>query len=75
MRHPNMIRFFGASPQQQLLVIEVAEGGCLSDYIQLSSAREFANSVWPDHLRIATEITCGLMYMHIRNMAHGDIKR
>ena len=75
MRHPNMIRFFGANTSRLALVIEVAEGGSLSDYIKLSSVKEFANTVWPDHMRIATEITCGLLYLHVRNIAHGDIKR
>lgn len=75
LRHPNMIRFFGASLQQRALVMEVAEGGCLTTYIQENQKKPFCYKVWPEHLRIASECSCGLLYLHLHDIVHGDMKR
>ncbi|KNC50742.1 TKL/RIPK protein kinase [Thecamonas trahens ATCC 50062] len=75
LRHPNVVRFIGASldADSPCLVTELLEGGSL--YSLLHTKRSFAVD-WPLVVRIASDVAAGMAYLHACEppVVHRDLK-
>jgi hypothetical protein len=70
--HPSIVKLFGICLEEQnhAMVMEYMPNGNLYNFL-----RDPAKSdQWAIRYRIATEITSGLVFMHSRNVIHGDLK-
>ncbi|RIB12263.1 kinase-like domain-containing protein [Gigaspora rosea] len=75
--HPNIIQFYGVIKEphaEQLIssykmVLQFAADGDLRNYLRLN----FSSLQWTDKLRIAEEITLGLLFLHTNNIVHLDL--
>jgi serine/threonine protein kinase len=73
LNHPNILRVFGIVPERGWIVMELCEGGSLSDVLH------DPDEIWLDTLetaRVAAETATGIAYLHMRDVAivHGDMK-
>uniref|UniRef100_A0A0D9VBF9 non-specific serine/threonine protein kinase n=1 Tax=Leersia perrieri TaxID=77586 RepID=A0A0D9VBF9_9ORYZ len=72
VRHRNVVQFIGACTRQPNLYIvtDFMSGGSLHDYLHKKN-----NSFKiPDVLRVATDISKGMNYLHQNNIIHRDLK-
>jgi hypothetical protein len=71
LHHPNIIRLMGSvyneTPLTYCLVLEYCNGGDLHDALQKPTHSKFFH-------KIATDISCGMSYLHNRGIVHRDIK-
>ncbi|RIB21665.1 kinase-like domain-containing protein [Gigaspora rosea] len=71
--HPNINRFYGVikdSPDGAYdLVLEFADDGDLREYLK----SKFLHLNWTDKLRMAKEVTQGVVFLHMNNIIHGDL--
>ncbi|RIB12262.1 kinase-like domain-containing protein [Gigaspora rosea] len=71
--HPNIIQLYGVTrgyPKTGYnLILQYASEGDLRSYL----SNNFANLRWVDKLRIAGEITLGLMFLHNHSIIHRDL--
>ncbi|KAF0499941.1 kinase-like protein [Gigaspora margarita] len=51
------------------LVLEFADDGDLREYLK----NKFLHLNWADKLRMAKEVTQGLVFLHMNNIIHGDL--
>lgn len=70
LRCPNVIQFYGyfAKPQYSI-VMEYMPGGSLFGLLHSTEKLE-----WDVRIHIATEIACGINYLHKENVVHRDLK-
>ncbi|KAK8461886.1 hypothetical protein SEVIR_1G110025v4 [Setaria viridis] len=72
VRHRNVVQFIGASTRQPNLYIvtDFMSGGSVYDYLHKK------NSAFklPEILRVATDISKGMNYLHQNNIIHRDLK-
>lgn len=72
LRSPNIVQFYGYCPKPHY--------GLVMEYMPLGSLYSALNNVkvkpldWSIRTRIATNIACGLAYLHQKNILHRDIK-
>uniref|UniRef100_A0A0G4IBB3 Protein kinase domain-containing protein n=1 Tax=Chromera velia CCMP2878 TaxID=1169474 RepID=A0A0G4IBB3_9ALVE len=71
IRHPNIVRYLGHNRQNERLYIylEYINGGSLKDILQNDGA-------WAESLaaRYTREVLLGLEYLHLKGIAHRDLK-
>ena len=54
-----------------MLVLEYADNGTLREYL---GNKEIFNSLkWKNKVQMALDITCGLMYLHQKDIIHRDL--
>ena len=51
------------------MVLQLANQGNLRDYL----ANNFDSLQWKDKIQMALDITCGLKYLHFREIIHGNL--
>ncbi|RIB27763.1 kinase-like domain-containing protein, partial [Gigaspora rosea] len=71
--HQNIINFHGiikTLDESYEIVLQFADEGNLQEYL----SKNFLKLEWPDKLRIATEITDGLAFIHQKRIIHCDFK-
>jgi serine/threonine protein kinase/ankyrin repeat protein len=71
LRHPNVIKMYGAcsaGPQLKFFVCEYAGEGSLLEFIQSSSEKK--SSIW----KFLLDAALGLEYLHERGIIHGDVR-
>ncbi|KAF0469313.1 kinase-like protein [Gigaspora margarita] len=66
--HPNIIQFYGVTKDPYNIVLQLADGGTLCEYL-----RKNLNLQWADKLRLAKEIAQGLIYLHANDIIHLDL--
>ncbi|CAI2181986.1 15371_t:CDS:2 [Funneliformis geosporum] len=72
--HPNINHFIGITYDDggnYKMILEYANGGNLRDY--LGNKRNFISLQWKDKIRMALDITSGLMCLHKDNIIHRDL--
>ena len=73
LHHKNICKFhkffFGKGSKQAILVMELAEGEVLSEFVEEPNLLQL-----PDVRKIGQGIIKALAYMHARNITHRDIK-
>ncbi|CAG8440994.1 8896_t:CDS:2 [Acaulospora morrowiae] len=71
--HPNIVDFYGISKSiydnYYVLVLKFADGGTLRNYLQ----NFWHKLMWKDKIRIAIEISKGLMFLHNNDIVHRDL--
>lgn len=70
--HPNVIQFYGVTKDPKTgynLILQYASEGDLRSYL----SNNFERLRWVDKLRIAGEITLGLMFLHHNKIIHRDL--
>ncbi|KAF0420511.1 kinase-like protein [Gigaspora margarita] len=70
--HPNINNFYGISKDScngYSMVLEFASDGNLRQYLKIN----FSSLKWTDKLRMAKEITLGLVFLHKNNIIHRDL--
>uniref|UniRef100_A0A803NQC1 non-specific serine/threonine protein kinase n=1 Tax=Cannabis sativa TaxID=3483 RepID=A0A803NQC1_CANSA len=72
VRHKNVVQFIGActKPPSMCIVTEYMSGGSVYDY--LHKKRGFFKL--PNLLKVATDISKGMNYLHQNNIIHRDLK-
>lgn len=55
------------------LVLQHAEDGNLRDYLQKKHVDGLYKILWAELIKIATEITIGLTYLHSKDIIHRDL--
>ncbi|KAF0437567.1 kinase-like protein [Gigaspora margarita] len=76
IHHPNIIKFNGILEDPQMgitLVLQHAEDGNLRDYLQKKHVDGLYKILWAELIKIATEITIGLTYLHSKDIIHRDL--
>ncbi|KAF9977317.1 hypothetical protein BGZ73_006358 [Actinomortierella ambigua] len=70
LRDRHIVQFYGTTYHEGLLVLvmDFAEGGSLTKVIEKGMLD------WPNKIRIAQEIVCGLEYIHGEGIVHRDLK-
>ena len=73
LRSPRVLQTFGGcvnalGRQGTMIVMEYAPGGTLYDLLRRESLEQSSR------LRLATEITAGVQYLHTNNVIHRDLK-
>jgi serine/threonine protein kinase len=53
------------------LVLEYANEGNLSDYLK----KNFTSLNWENKIQMALDITCGLKFLHFKEIIHRDLVR
>ncbi|GBC03168.1 hypothetical protein RclHR1_00500016 [Rhizophagus clarus] len=68
---PNIIRFLGITKDNigHVMVFEYANEGNLSDYFK----KKFGSLEWKDKIHMAYDITCGLKYLHSKDIIHRNL--
>ncbi|RIB15899.1 kinase-like domain-containing protein [Gigaspora rosea] len=70
--HPNIAEFYGITKDLKNnynMVVQFANGGNLRKYLEKNLLR----LQWIDKLRIAEDISCGLSFLHMSNIVHGNL--
>ncbi|XP_062217978.1 serine/threonine-protein kinase STY46-like isoform X2 [Phragmites australis] len=72
VRHRNVVQFIGACTRQPNLYIvtDFMLGGSVYDYLH----KKNSSFKLPEILRVATDISKGMNYLHQNNMIHRDLK-
>jgi len=71
LRHPNIVAFYGyCTRPKYCIVMEYMPQGSLYNILHNLQA----DITWEVRLRIASDITRGLVYLHAENIVHRDIK-
>jgi len=73
MRHPNIVQFIGLCPVSETeiqLVTEYVSQGNLRQILKDSSIK----LNWRKTIKIASDITCAMAYLHSRNVIFRDLK-
>ncbi|GBB87574.1 hypothetical protein RclHR1_14020003 [Rhizophagus clarus] len=73
INHPNVNRFLGLTRdpnENYFLVWEYANEGNLRDYLK----SKFSMLEWNDKIQMALEITCGLMFLHSKQIIHENLQ-
>ncbi|RIA92862.1 kinase-like domain-containing protein [Glomus cerebriforme] len=72
-RHPNINRFLGVTKDpahnNYIIVLQYANQGDLREYLE----KNFPSLHWKDKIQMALDITCGLKYLHSRQIIHRDL--
>jgi serine/threonine protein kinase len=73
LNHPNILRVHGIVPERGWIIMELCEGGSLSEVLR------DPDESWLDEAamaRVAAETATGIAYLHMRDVAivHGDMK-
>jgi hypothetical protein len=72
LRHPNIVQFLcGTAPPAVCLVTEFMEGGNLRHALARPDVRPIWNPT--SQLRVATEVTLALNYLHLSDIVHRDL--
>ena len=77
LNSPYIIRFFGITktPEGEAIVMEYAANGSLYQFLDLTRKRHLESSFsWKQRLKIAQDITRGLLLMHENKILHRDMK-
>ncbi|CAB5375856.1 unnamed protein product [Rhizophagus irregularis] len=71
--HPNINRFLGVTKDpvhdDYIIILQYANQGNLREYLEKS----FLSLHWKDKAQMALDITCGLKYLHSRQIIHRDL--
>ncbi|CAB4373877.1 unnamed protein product [Rhizophagus irregularis] len=69
--HPNVNRFLGLTKDSNdyIMVLEYANEGNLRDYLN----KKFKKLQWENKIQMALDITCGLKYLHFKDIIHRDL--
>ncbi|KAJ3682720.1 hypothetical protein LUZ60_012947 [Juncus effusus] len=70
LRHPNLVKLYGACPEALCIVYEYLPNGTLQN--QLSSKRTMLT--WRTRSRLISEISNTLLFLHSSKIIHGDLK-
>ncbi|KAF7088257.1 hypothetical protein CFC21_091383 [Triticum aestivum] len=72
VRHRNVVQFIGACTRQPNLYIitDFMSGGSVYDYLH----KKGSSFKLPEILRVATDISKGMSYLHQNNIIHRDLK-
>ena len=73
LNHPNILRVFGIVPDRGWIIMELCEGGSLSDVLRDPDETWLGDA---EMARVAAETATGIAYLHMRDVAivHGDMK-
>ncbi|KAF8177514.1 kinase-like domain-containing protein [Mycena galopus ATCC 62051] len=68
LRHPNILPFLGANhlDSEPFIIMPFMPHGNASDFLQKNSGQS--------PLPIVTDAACGLLYLHSKDIVHGDVK-
>ncbi|RIA92866.1 kinase-like domain-containing protein, partial [Glomus cerebriforme] len=73
INHPNINRFLGVTKDlvrnNYIIVLQYANQGNLREYLE----KNFPSLHWEDKIQMALDITCGLKYLHSRQIIHRDL--
>ncbi|RGB37214.1 kinase-like domain-containing protein, partial [Rhizophagus diaphanus] len=71
--HPNINRFLGVTKDPVyddfIIILQYANQGHLREYLK----KNFLSLHWKDKSQMALDITCGLKYLHSRQIIHRDL--
>ncbi|PKY26621.1 kinase-like protein [Rhizophagus irregularis] len=71
--HPNINRFLGVTKDpvhdDYIIILQYANQGNLREYL----LKDFLSLHWKDKSQMALDITCGLKYLHSRQIIHRDL--
>ncbi|XP_022757364.1 U-box domain-containing protein 33-like isoform X2 [Durio zibethinus] len=71
-RHPNLVAFIGACPENWALIYEYLPNGSLEDHLNCSNDAQPLSS--QKRIHIATELCSTLMFLHSSKLVHGNLK-
>ncbi|GJP77359.1 hypothetical protein CLOP_g7766 [Closterium sp. NIES-67] len=79
LQHPNLVRLLGYSTDKDeaVLVYELLENGSLDSWLfpdDHSGEYKHRPLTWEERVRIASDATQGLAYLHSENVIHRDFK-
>ncbi|GBC01733.1 hypothetical protein RclHR1_04300015 [Rhizophagus clarus] len=71
--HPNINQFYGITKEPEsnnyVMVLQYANQGNLGKYLK----NNFKSLLWSDKIRMASEIACGLKYLHSTKIIHRNL--
>ncbi|CAG8473631.1 9893_t:CDS:2, partial [Dentiscutata heterogama] len=75
--HPNIVKFYGISrdPQSEsiMLVLQFANNDNMRKYLSKKQQEGLYRISWAELIRIAIDITSGLMHLHDNDIIHRDL--
>ena len=76
LRHPNLVVLYGSTSHEckvLLLVYEYIPNGTIADHLNRDSAQP-GNLTWNTRMSIAIETASALLYLHVSDVIHRDVK-
>lgn len=76
LRHPNLVVLYGSTSREckkLLLVYEYIPNGTIADHLNKDGA-ERGSLTWKTRMSIAIETASALLYLHVSDVIHRDVK-
>lgn len=78
MRHSNIVPlrayYWGPREQERLILADYINGDSLALYLYESTPQRYSPLSFIQRLKVALDITLGLLYLHDRGLPHGNLK-
>ncbi|XP_071685734.1 U-box domain-containing protein 33-like isoform X3 [Rutidosis leptorrhynchoides] len=72
LRHPNLVTFIGACPDNRMIIYEYLSGGSLED--RLDCKDDTPPLSWQNRIHIAAELCISLIFLLSCGVVHGNLK-